>query len=299
MGTVVSLPPASQGLLAGSSVAAIIGTKTSGPRGIESIIEYRGQYLNMRNWIDTILVLVINGIDDADVRDNRDPNPGYHGETPFPSFYGGRTLVLQGKVVAKTIWKLRDLQQGLRQIFSDLSQEYPLIFRTNDVNTDLQINCKKSSPIQMVDEQKTSSGFERQFQVTLRASNPRFVSYQQHYGSNGLNQLSLINSGNFDAQPRIQLIGPLTNPVLTLTRPDGKVQTFKINGAIPAGETWLIDVEKHLFSNPAGVAKWSMVDVASDWPELASGPIANVLTIAATGTTGASAMGVYWRDTLM
>src|SRR4051794_4427318 len=160
---IVSLPEAPVALGAGSSVASIIGTKTSGPRGIESQIEFRGLRMNVRDWIDTYLVSHIDGLDDPDVRDNRDNNPDDDGETPFDSFYGGRTLVLQGKIITRTIWKMRDMEQALRQAFSDLSQEYPLIFRTNDVNTDLLIYCKKHQKLEIPDEQTTKNGFERTF----------------------------------------------------------------------------------------------------------------------------------------
>lgn len=299
MSRVLSLVPAAQGLLTGSAAEIIRGTKESGPRGIESILEYRGQYMNVREWIDTILVLTINGIDDADIRDNREPNPGYHGETSFPSYYGGRTIVLQGKVVAHTIWKLRDMEQGLRQIFADISQEYPLIFRTNDPATDLQIYCKKQSPIQMVDTQKSSYNFERDFQITLRASDPRFTGIQQQYASDGLSQLNLLNKGNFDAELLVKLVGPLTDPIVSVTRADAKVQTFRINGVIPAGETWEIDTSRHLFVDQSNNPRWTMVDVTSDWLELAPGPENNVLTISATGTTSVSAMSAWWRHTYM
>jgi hypothetical protein len=299
VGTIHSNPRAASGLSTGSPAEIIRGTKSSGPRGIESILEYRGVYLNIREWIDTYLVNNIDGLDDADVRDNREPNPGYHGELPLPSFYGGRTIVLQGKIVAHTIWKLRDMEQGLRQAFSDISREYPLIFRSSDIATDLMINCKKSSQIRITDTQKSSYNFERDFQITLRAGDPRFISYQQQYASNGLAQLSLLNQGNFDAGLRLKLAGPLINPIMSLTRSDSVIQTFKVNGTIPAGETWQIDSDKHLFTDQAGIARWSMFDNTSDWLELGSGPEHNTLTIDASGATGASAIAAFWNNTYM
>src|SRR5436190_4430087 len=136
---ILSTPATVIGLGSGLPGESIQGTKTSGPRGIESIIEYNGLTLNNRAWVDTYLVTNIGGIDDADIRDSREVNPGQHGETPFAAFYGGRTITLTGKVVAQTIWKLRDLQQALRQAFADISQERPLVFRTNSVDTDMLI----------------------------------------------------------------------------------------------------------------------------------------------------------------
>ena len=176
MRNITDILGAPAGLGTGSVVDGTPGTGRSGPRGIESVIEYNGLYLNIREWIDTYLVTTIGGIDDADVRDSREVNPGYHGETAFEGFYGGRTLTLSGKVYTKTLFKLRDMQQALRQAFADLSQELPLIFRTPDPNLDLMLICKKSQPMQMADEQRTANHFERPFLITLRASNPRFLS---------------------------------------------------------------------------------------------------------------------------
>jgi Siphovirus-type tail component, C-terminal domain len=178
------------GLAVGDPVKALPGTGRSVPGGIESVLEYNGIYLNVREWIDTYLVTNIGGIDDADVRDTREVNPGYHGETAYISYYGGRTITLTGKIVAKSLFKLRDMQKGLRQAFSQLDQELPLIFRTPDPNLDMMIYCKKSQSIQMAEEQRTANHFERSFLITLRASNPRFLSVSEIYNTTKFSDLS-------------------------------------------------------------------------------------------------------------
>jgi hypothetical protein len=173
---IVSLPQVQTGLLSGDPVSYLAGTGQSGPRGIEAFFEYNGAYLNIHDWLDTFIIQSIDGLNDADVRDAREVNPGRHGETAFDAYYGGRTLVLSGKIRASSIEKLRDMQQGLRQIFTDLSQERPLIIRSGDINSDLQIYCRKNQPLVMAEAQ-ADKRFERAFQVTLRASNPRFTSF--------------------------------------------------------------------------------------------------------------------------
>jgi hypothetical protein len=181
--SIATLLGGTEGLAVGSSREALPGSGKSGPAGIESVLEYNGAFLNVRNWIDTYLVTTIGGLDDADVRDSREVNPGYHGETAFKGYYGGRTITLSGKVYAHTLFKLRDMQQGLRQAFAQLDRELPLVFRTNDPNLDMMINCKKSQAIQMADEQRTANHFERPFQIILRASNPRFLSVVKVHSS--------------------------------------------------------------------------------------------------------------------
>jgi hypothetical protein len=176
---ITSLPGVIAGLGTGVSGERVIGTKHSGPVGIESVIEYRSSYpiyLNISSWVDTFIVVTINGLDGADLRLNSQPNPGEHGETPGDPLFGGRTLVLSGKQYAKTIWKLRDMQQALRAAFMDIRHEYPLIFHAVDPADDLMLMCKLADKINIPDVQTVKNEHARDFQITLRASNPRFLS---------------------------------------------------------------------------------------------------------------------------
>jgi hypothetical protein len=176
---ITSLPGIIAGLGSGVSGERVIGSKHSGPVGIESVIEYRSDnpiYLNIIDWVDTFLVITINGLDGADLRLNSQPNPGEHGETPGDPLFGGRTLVLIGKQYAQTIWKLRDMQQALRAAFMDIKHEFPLIFHAVDPADDLMLMCKLSDKINIPDSQTVKNEHVRDFQITLRASNPRFLS---------------------------------------------------------------------------------------------------------------------------
>jgi hypothetical protein len=131
---------------------------------------------NVTKTVDKIRIIQMDGLADADVRDSRDVNPSAHGETTYPSYYGGRTLTLTGRIEAHSLDKLRDIQQALRQAFNDISRERALIFRTPDPRDDIMLICKKSSPMTMLESQ-TDYRFFRDFLITLRASNPRFLSY--------------------------------------------------------------------------------------------------------------------------
>lgn len=245
--TLVSIGNRIFGLGTGDPDKSIPGTGTSGPAGIESIISYNGLYLNDRAWVDTYLVTSINGTDDADVRDTRDANPGQHGETPGNAFYGGRTVVLQGKIVTRTLWKLRDMHQALRGAFADISQEYALGFHSANAENDLVIYCKKISSLQMPEQQTTMNSFERAFSITLRASNPRFVSSVSDYhvwnytGTAVFDNIAFnsVNKGNFEAQPVIELTGPMVTAQL-VNELNGNMLLF--NAPIPVGETWVVDM---------------------------------------------------------
>lgn len=300
-GGILSLPDWEAGLGTGTADLAVAGTGLAVPSGVEARFEYNGLYLNMREWIDTILVNSIDGLHDADVRDSREVNPAAHGETAFNSFYGGRTIVLNGRIRAFSLNKMRDLQVALRAAFNDISQERPLIFHNRiDSNRSFKIDCKKSQPIAMGEAQGNFK-YERDFQVTLRASNPRFTALlsqsqtipQANFGSS----VTLMNAGNFRAQPFITLTGPMTFPVITNETTD-EVFTFKNVPIISAGDSYFIDVAKRRVYDAAGVNQFSKIFVSlTDWIELAPGD--NILNITATGTTSASTMTVTWHNTYM
>jgi hypothetical protein len=175
----LGIPP--PGATAGGGLpdnTAAPGTGIAVPTGVESIIEYNGLLMNDTTTTDKIRITEIDGLADADIRDARDQNPGFHGETAFDAFYGGRTITLTGRIEAYTLEKLRDMQAALHLAFAELSEK-PLIFRTGNWRRDHMIYCRKINPISMRESQGNWN-FYRDFVVTLRASNPRILSYQEN-----------------------------------------------------------------------------------------------------------------------
>src|SRR5687767_15110427 len=84
----------------GDPVVSLPGSGLAIPRGLEAVFKYGDLVLNDRTKIDKYRITQIDGLDDPDVRDSRDVNPGSHGETPHAAFYGGRTLALNGRIEA-------------------------------------------------------------------------------------------------------------------------------------------------------------------------------------------------------
>lgn len=168
------LPPPPNGWGEGDPLIAVQGSGMAQPRGLEAVIEYNGLVLHDRKVVDKYRILEIDGLADADIRDVREPNPSAHGETAFTARYGGRTISMTGRVEAWSLYKMRDMVQALHQAFADLIEK-PLIFRTPEGVNDIQIWCRKSAPLQMREVQQNQFYF-RDFLLTLRASNPRFVS---------------------------------------------------------------------------------------------------------------------------
>lgn len=293
---IISVPDPLAGLTTGHPTELLPGTGESGPGGVESVLEYRGTFLNQRGNNDTYLVTNIDGLADADVRDTRDVNPSDHGETAFEAFYGGRTIVLTGKIRSYTLGKLRDMQQGLRETFADVSKEYPLIFHSPQGRT-MQIFCKKSQPMAWAEAQQNFQ-FERDFQVTLRASDPRFTSLQTEYQQIAVPSsptlFTMSNEGNFDALPTFRITGPINNPEIQLIHGEA-VERIKLNANIPAGETWVIDRVKKTIKTTTGVNKFAAFDVTSDWVLIHPGR--NNLQIVGTGMTGATQLITEHRHT--
>jgi hypothetical protein len=300
------------GLAGGAPNHGIIGTKRSGPVGIESVIEYRSAnpvYLNVADWVDTFLVTNIAGIDSADLRTGAQPNPGGHGETPTESLWGGRTVVLSGKQYAMTIWKLRDMQQGLRGSFVDINREYPLIFHAVNPTDDLMLLCKLADKINIPDQQTTRNDFQRDFQIPLRASNPRFLSVVRQmseatFSSGGSYDnivFTVYNNGNWWAQTTIELTGPMTNPRI-LNEANQTVTVIKTGTTIPAGETWVfenIGPSSRVYRKSDGANRSQYLDATSMWLLVDPNNVPNPIHFTASGLVAGANVRLIHRHTVM
>lgn len=305
-----SLRTVLESLASGRVNSGVTGSKRSGPVGIESVIEYRSAYpvyLNVVDWIDTWLVTSISGLDGADLRTGAQPNPGGHGETPTDALYGGRTIVLTGKQYAGTIWKLRDMQQGIRGSFAEIRKEYPLIFHAVDPVDDLMIMCKLIDKIQINDQQTTKNEFQRDFQISLRASNPRFIGVVRQVnsiqfssgGSYDAIAFTAYNNGNFRAQTTIELKGPMTNPRI-LNETNNTVSI--VNGAIPTGETWVFEnvgPSMRFYRKSDGQNRSQYIDATSMWVYVEPFNVPNSIRFTATGLAAGSELTMIHRHTVM
>jgi hypothetical protein len=309
-----SLQTVLAGLSMGDANKRLQGTKHSGPVGIESIIEYRCPvplYLNVVDWIDTWIVITINGLDGPDLRASAFPNPGEHGETPGDPLFGGRTVGLIGKVYASTIWKMRDMQMGLRaSLYYDIKTEYPLIFHAVDPADDLMVNCKIAQAPQIPDQQTVKNEHVRDFQIMLRASNPRFLSVvrerfalENQPAGSSYDKIAavLYNKGNFEAHTTVELVGPMTNPRIT-NETNSTSTVLKTGTTIPAGETWVLEntgTSKRFYRKSDGANRFSYLDDTSMWLMLAANNVANNIRFTASGLATGWALNVIYRHTFM
>lgn len=254
----------------GDSQPGTISTPGSGlavPVGLEAVLEYNGLFMNVRDNIERYHITSIDGLGDADIRDTRDVNTDDDGETPYSSFLGGRTLVLGGTIRTHSVAKLRDMQMALRAAFSDRSKERPLYFRLGDFSKDHFINVKKIAPIAGI-EQQSDIRANRDFQITVRASNPRFLSYyQRFFVATPITTFSqvllgeIFNNGNYLAEPVYRIFGP-SNSTTIINATMG--QSFSVN-SIPAGDYYDFDTSKKTLRNSGAVNQWKFLSDDSNY----------------------------------
>jgi hypothetical protein len=109
-------------------------------------------------------------------------------------------------------------------------------------------------------------------------------------GGPGTNALC-NNTGNFPAEPLIELVGPMTAPEVINLRNN---QIMRFTGNILQGERFFIDVASRQVLDQDNESRMSQLGLASDWIELEPGM--NELRVS-TSTPGLStAMSVSWRS---
>src|SRR4051812_21688824 len=207
----IVFPPADTTRWGGSDLRYLPGDRDSQPHGLESTFEFNSLLFHDRRVLDCYRVLTIDGFGDADLRDSRIDRPGEHGEIPLEALYGGRTIIFSGRIEAGNLMKLRMMAQELRSAFVPLTEQPLYIHDMVDSANDVYISCRKSAPIAIREEQGKQQMW-RDFMITLRASNPRFLSVLNVVTNanliTGTNSVfSLRNDGNFQAQPIIRVHG--------------------------------------------------------------------------------------------
>lgn len=309
------------------------------PLGLEAVFEYRGLRLNDKNQLipdgsgdylgDIFRISEISGLNDIEMRDSRDVNPGTHGETAFQALYSGRTITLTGRIESGSLNRLRLMQTELRQVFGDLEEDWLYIRNYRDPTTDVQIKCRKIGPIAM-NEVQQNLNYYRDFQLSLRASYPFFQSVLFKTTSQGFDvvlgytgriyprvypfvyatsldstgtpvvddaptPLLVTNSGDFPASPTIRITGGVTDPQISNT---SNSQVLKLTTTVQPGEFIDIDTLNRTVVDNTGANRFAAVTADSDWIQIDPGN--NQLTIQAGAFFGGSPIAtITFRDTYL
>lgn len=267
------------------------GIKVEYPAGVDGIFVFNGLTLNDRSSADVYRIYKISGLYDSEIRDSREVNPSRHGETSYASYYSGKQITIEGVIRAGNLAKLRNMIASLQAAFADISQEYPLYFN-NTWGTSVYLNCKKVTPIE-IEESFSNRRMERNFQITLRASDPLIysttettsyivptkgtvigrvyprdlnVSYKEI--AYNLDGIFVVNNGTFNKYPKLRIYGAFSNPFI-MNYTTG--QKIVINYSIASGDYIDYDLNNHTLVNSNGVSIISSLDISSDDLYLAPG----------------------------
>jgi regulation of enolase protein 1 (concanavalin A-like superfamily) len=118
-------------------------------------------------------------------------------------------------------------------------------------------------------------------------------------GSYNTTAAAVKNAGNFPAQTRFELVGPMTNPVITN---EATGQMAKINATIPAGETWVLEhkgYSKRLYRLSDGANRISYLDDTSQWIFISPNGVVNNIDLNASALSPGWDMVTYFQDTWM
>jgi len=162
---------------------ALPGSGLAAPLSIRATLSFNGITINDLTTIDRYVVTSVDGFYSADIRSNSIPNPGDHGETPLNNFVGGRTMLITGYIEAHNAERLEDLTQALVSSFYSMTEK-PLVLSIADIDRDVQIMARLADKPQFSDR-FDGFQFRRNFQLTLRATDPRWYSLlKRHYTAN-------------------------------------------------------------------------------------------------------------------
>ena len=123
----LELTPQAHGAEWGDSKLSQEGSGLAFPTGLETVFEYNGMVFNKLDQVDKIRVQKIDGLFDADIRDNRENNPSSKTarRRSILSMAGARSSSPAGS--RRTgMEKLRDMQQAFRQAFADVNSGVPV-----------------------------------------------------------------------------------------------------------------------------------------------------------------------------
>jgi len=279
-----------------------------GTLGLEAEIRYNGLVLNQRAaTVGTgprYRIIDIGGLDDADVRDAREVNPMRDGELALPAYYGGRTITLTGRILARNVAELRTMQTNLKRAFAEL-QETRLAFYNDAGSTNyIFINARKAAPIQ-IREAQSNQYPHRDFLITLRASDPRFYSSAtSSFSISGSGLATLythMNSGIAASDPVIRLNGPLY-PIVTGPTIQGGIANLDAGQALNLGINTSALASASNFAQfdcatrtVSGGINYSSVLSNSVFPQIVSGT--NTFYVA--GFTGTGSVQVFYKSAWM
>lgn len=249
---------------------------------------------------------ITDGVDSPDQAIEVEQRAGAHGTYFAGGWYGKRPLVLEGQVVALNYQRLKAARTrlaaatSLLQRLGVLEVYDPVPWRAEVYRADRPrfaiespTYARFSVPLAAPDPRRYAlaerSGVTNLSSITTGVSAP--VSAPVSAGGGTGSQIVALNDGTEEAPVRLELAGPLTNPVITHTESGGRIA---LAITILAGDVLVIDTyDKTVLLG--GVNRRPSVTGSPDWFLLQPG--VNAIRLAASSTDPAGTLTARWRDT--
>lgn len=230
----------------------------------------------------------------VDVRNKSMEKQGQHGVFDFRSFYGGRAISFNCKIVAKTPEKTQEIIDNIRNTLalppqpSDTNTGYVRI-RWTDVNgqnweiyarmtadqaekrgldmpliSDFLIQLKASDPVIKSQDYSTQSGYQgwKQGALKLDFESPALIPYEYNL------DVEATNSGTYESPTICKLYGYCKKPTIyNITTGVG----ITINYEIQDNDWIIINAEKGIVTNSAGEDITGLVTGESNFVYLIAG----------------------------
>lgn len=208
-----------------------------------------------------ILLQKVDGLDSPPLLEQAEPRAGQDGDILTGLHLGGRTLTLEGLLVADTTVGMRTLERQLRACLQPSPATWPLAVtgRGGDP-APLAAHVRVAQPFQSTDEGASNRRVIKEWTVGLRAASPYLTGLTEHAvmvtppaSMNGLTfpiafplqffgqpttGTTILNAGDAPAWPVIRIEGFTVNPRVTNVTTG---QAIALDVTVQAGEWVEID----------------------------------------------------------
>lgn len=225
----------------------------------------------------------VEGWDGAETVTSSTQRAGDHGTWAGPVWLGERVLTLTGSVAAAspagleqaimrlltacsltpttlTVWETVPRQCTVRR------SGKPLVARSGPYDANFSLLVTAADPRQYAVEETTA--MLRLPSVTGGLAFP--ITYPITYDATVVvGDATVTNEGDFETRPLITIAGPVSQPMVSMTGPDGTVQQLLYSGDIDAGDWVDLDTDMHTAYYNGTASRRGLV--TGTWPVLAPG----------------------------
>lgn len=250
----------------------------------------------------------LQGWDGPDVRATWTDRQADHGAWAGPGYFGARVITVAGTVTAPDAGTLAT---ALEQLAAAVAL------------TDTTLVVGEPTPRQATVRRSAKLLVARQtdrvatYSVQVTAADPRRYSTTQQTATVGLPSTSgglappltppltipatttpgtvtASNAGTIATRPLLTLTGPVAQPVIITTYPDGSTRTLSYSDSLATGDVLVIDTDAHTVVLNGSVSRRRYLSLSGQWPDIPAGGTVTVAYRAAATTT--STCSVSWRS---